>query len=211
MYLSASHARHKLAIVILFLAVMLFIVNIQALNKEQEVPAIVSGLVDSLVFTNPVILDIRCGEWTPAMELELRKKLLSQQVDVREISFGMIKDSNEYLPMAMESDFGVNGAMLLQMLKLPQADYLELTLVQSVETGEKRNVFSYARYSAPVYRFELKQISLPEQRLVVLRDYKLTGSPEIENPGSLIAMKWYEPIIASAILGSLVLMLWTLK
>jgi len=63
----------------------------------------------------------------------------------------------------------------------------------------------------PVYHFVLKQITLPEQQLIALQEYKLNGTPEIENPGSLLAMKWYEPILASAVLGSLIYMLWTLK
>lgn len=198
-----------LLLIILWLAMPLC--SVQLLDADRLAPLAVAELVDSLQFTHPVVLDIRCGEWTPAMERELRKMLLERKVDVREISFGLLKDSNEYLPLAMESDFGVNGDMLLKMLKLPQADYLELTLEQSVVTGEKRNFLSYSRYRMPVYTFVLKQIALPEQRLTAFSEYKLKGEPEVENPGSLLAMKWYEPILAGAILGSLVYMLWTLK
>ncbi len=178
---------------------------------EQMTPAILTVLCDSLEFTNPVFLDIRCGEWTPVLEREIRKKLLSHQVDLRETNIGVGVLNNDNLPLAMESDWGVNGEMLLQMLKLNKADLLELSMEQSVEKGEKRKLFSYARYQTPVYRFVLKQITLPEQKLVAIKEYKLDGKPEIENPGSLLAMKWYEPILASAILGSLVYMLWTLK
>jgi len=188
---------------------MFFVVDVQALNMPQKTPEIVSGLVDSLVFTNPVIVDIRCGEWTPALERDLRQKLLALGIDLRETNIGLVKDNSDTMPF--ETEDASSGTQILKKLNLPKADLLELSLEQTIETGEKRNFFSYARYSAPVYRFELKQIALPEQKLIALREYKLIGNPEIENPGSLLAMKWYEPIIASAILGSLILMLWTLK
>jgi len=193
---------------------LLSLVSLSALERlqpEQKVPEILAQLSDSLVISDPVILDIRCGEWTPILERELRKALLERQADVREVSFGLLKDSQEFLPLAMETDYGLDETALLQMFKLTRADYLELTLEQSVETGEKRNLFSYSRYSRPVYRFVLKQISLPEQKLTALREYRIYGETELENPGSLLAMKWYEPIVAGAVLGSLIYMLWTIK
>jgi len=183
----------------------------ETVNPEQKAPEVLSALTDSLVFTKPVVIDIRCGEWTPVLERELRKILLARNIDIREINFGLIKDGSDYLPLAMESDFGINGTMLLQMLDLKQAEYLELSLEQSIETGEKRNLISYSRYNMPVYRFVLKQIALPEQQLLALKEHQIKGIPEIENPGSLLAMKWYEPVLASAFIGSLIYMLWTLK
>lgn len=181
------------------------------INPEEKAPEVLAALTDSLDFYGPVILDIRCGEWTNALQRELRKILLQEKIDIRETDIMLLKDNNDWLPIAMESDFGVNGKMLLQMLNLDKAYILEMDLEQSVETGEKRNFISYSRYSMPVYRFVLKQISLPEQQLLSIKEYKLNGSPEVENPGSLLAMKWYEPILASAVLGSLIYMLWTLK
>lgn len=201
----------KIAILVLVAVLTGTALKAEITDFEQSTPAILADLCDSLEFTNPVFLDIRCGEWTPVLEREIRKKLLSRQVDLRELNIGLIKDNNDFLPLAMETDWGVNGEMLLQMLQLSKADLLELSMEQSVEKGEKRRLFSYARYQTPVYRFVLKQIELPGQKLVSIKEYKLDGKPEIENPGSLLAMKWYEPILASAILGSLVYMLWTLK
>jgi len=184
---------------------------LENVNQEQLAGEVIDSLTDAIVLQKPVVLDVRCGEWTPALERELRRILLSRQVDLREISFGLIKDSSEFLPLAMESDFGINGTMLLQMLNLQAADYLELSLEQAVETKEKKGFLSYTRYKVPVYRFILKQIALPEQRLVSLQEYKLSGNPEADNPGSLLTLKWYEPVLAGAVLGSLVYMLWTLK
>ncbi|MFO7659855.1 MAG: hypothetical protein R6V77_02980, partial [Candidatus Cloacimonadaceae bacterium] len=185
--------------------------SVSTINPEEKAPEVLAVLTDSLDFYSPVILDIRCGEWTNALQRELRKILLQEQIDVRETDIMLLKDNNDWLPIAMESDFGVNGKMLLQMLNLDKAYILEMDLEQSVETGEKRNFISYSRYSMPVYRFVMKQISLPEQQLLSIQEYKLNGTPEVENPGSLLAMKWYEPILASAVLGSLIYMLWTLK
>lgn len=208
-------AFHKRGICLLLLMTALLLSAnlgaVSAADQEQKAAEVAAALTDTLVFSSPVVLDVRCGEWTLAIERELRKILLDKNIDIREINFGLIKDGNDYLPMAMESDFGINGSMLLRMLNLQNAEYLEVNLEQSLERGEKRNLISYARYSMPVYRFVLKQIALPDQQLLSLSEFKLNGTPEVENPGSLLAMKWYEPVLASAVLGSLIYMLWTLK
>jgi len=177
-------------------------------NKSAE---IATSLTDSLVLQQPVILDIRCGEWTSYLEREMSKALLARKVDLRETNIMLIKDNNDMLPIAMESDFGVNGKILLEMLKLRNADLLEVSLEQSIETGEKKTFFSYTRYNIPVYRFTLKQIALPEQKIVFIKETKESGTVEPDNPSSLLAAKWYEPVIASAILGSLIYLLWTVK
>jgi hypothetical protein len=182
---------------------------LQGLDIEQNAAVVVSGLVDSLLISNPVVLDIRCGEWTPALEREMRVSLLSKGIDLREANIVLVKENADTLSTDAEDIYA--GKQLLESLNLQRADLLELSLEQTIETGEKRSFFSYARYNTPSYRFELKQIALPEQRLIAMREFKLSGNPEIENPGSLLAMKWYEPIIACAVLGSMVLMLWTLK
>lgn len=203
-------SRLTLKLSVMFIIALLSLwVNVSAQVVEQQTTVIVSGLLDALVITNPVVLDIRCGEWTTSLDREIRLNLLKRGIEIREINIGLLSDESGSLSKA--ADEIDSGIKLLETLKLQRADLLELSMEQTIETGEKRSIFSYARYNAPVYRFELKQVTLPEQRLVELKEYKLTGKPEIENPGSLLAMKWYEPIIASAILGSLVLMLWTLK
>jgi hypothetical protein len=198
------------------LAVLLFqlccsVLSAATLNTEQKAPEIISALLDTMSFQIPVVPDVRCGEWTPALERELRKVLLQKQVDVREINFGLVKDNSEIILPTTESDSIMDGSRLLQMLRLPKADYLELNLEQSTETSERCGIISYARYETPVYRFILKQIALPEQKLSALREYTVKGEPEQENPGSLLSMKWYEPLLASAILGSLIYLLWTIK
>lgn len=199
---------NRISIILCLLALCGWL-HVYAQDTGQKTQMIVSGLLDSLKIDTPVILDIRCGEWTPALERDIRLNLLSKGIDVRESNINLLTDNSENLSRdTAEQD---SGSKLLEVLKLPKAELLELTMEQTIETGEKRNFISYARFNAPVYRFELRQVSLPDQRLLALKEYKVTGKQEIENPGSLLAMKWYEPIIASAILGSLVMMLWTLK
>jgi hypothetical protein len=199
------------AITILAALLACFALGARTIDPEQEAPNIIPALLDSLTFAAPALMDVRCGEWSPALDRELRKVLLERGVDVRETSLSLLEDNSAMLTPEQEPSNPVNSDLLLQELKLAQAELLELTLEQSVETFEKRSFISYARYKRPVNRFILKQISLPGQKLVAMREYKLTGDPEIENPGSLLAMKWYEPILAGAILSSLVYALWTIK
>jgi hypothetical protein len=183
----------------------------ETVNPEQTAPQVISALSDSLNLDQPVLLDIRCGEWTSALELELRRQLLLHKIDIRETNAGLLSEAGNLLIPDPAAVTELNGEKLLQSLDLTSADLLELTMEQSFDTGEKRNLISYSKYRQPVYRFTLKQIELPGQRLVAMREYRLSGSPEVENPGSLLAMKWYEPILTGAILGSLVYALWSLK
>lgn len=201
----------KIALVFLIIITAVLCYGVPNAEREAKAGDIASALIDSLKLDSPVILDIRCGEWTSVIEQQLRRQLLLRGIDVRETNIMLVKDNNDMLSLAMESDFGVNGRMLLQMLNLTTADILEVSLEQSLVTQEKRGFLSYMRYNATAYRFSLKQISLPEQRLLAIKEYNQTGKAEPEYPGSLLTLKWYEPIIASAILGSLVYMLWTIK
>jgi hypothetical protein len=209
-HISPMHTA-KIGFIIALFMTLLSVMYSETLTPEKSAPQVLSALIDSLELANPVLLDIRCGEWTPVLEREMRRLLLLRKVDIREISTGLLSDNANLLLPEKDTGSEMNGAMLLQSLGLVQADILELTLEQSVETGEKRNLISYSKYKMPVYKFVLKQIELPGQRLVTLKEYRLEGNPEVENPGSLLAMKWYEPVLAGAILGSLVYMLWNLK
>ncbi len=180
-------------------------------SNIQDTAYIASQLCDSLRISKPVILDIRCGEWTPGLELELRRILLRNKTDLREIDFDKYYDINQESDGDSLDSTAYTPKAMLQSLGLPAAELLEITLEQTYETGEKRNILSYSRYQVPVYRFVLKHISMPEQRLLSMQEFCIKGSVEMENPGSILALKWYEPIVATAMIGALLIMLWTLK
>lgn len=183
----------------------------QELNQAQKVTEIIAALTDSLNLSEPVIPDVHCGEWTPDFERELRKVLLQKGADVRESSLQLLEQNDILLPEDSLNQQIVKSDLLLARLQLQQASLLEITLEQSEETFEQRNFISYKRFKRPIYRFVLKQIELPEQKLIALREYNLSGQPEMESPGSVLAMKWYEPLVACAIVGSLIYALWTIK
>jgi hypothetical protein len=201
----------RFSISICLLLLILLPVGGFSLSRNEQLPILINALCANLVFTQPVVLDIRCGEWTSDLEIAMRQYLLSRQVDVRENGFGMAyQDTADSLQTDNADSFNEAG-LLLTRLGLAQAQLLQLNLEQSFETKEQRKLFAYSRYQIPLYRFVLKQISLPEQRLTAQNEYLLPGNPELENPGSMLAMKWYEPVVATALLCSLLIMLWTLK
>lgn len=206
-----SYDKAKIGFICALSMIILPLMALDTANRENRIREVVTVLTDSLHLENPVLLDIRCGEWTPLLESEMRRQLIARQADIRETDILWVRDYSAWLPLAMETDYGINGKMLLDMLGLENVDILELQLQQSVEMSERRNFYSYSRYNTPVYKFVLKQITLPEQQLVALQEIKLTGTPEQESPGSILAMKWYEPVIASALIGSLIYLLWTFK
>ena len=188
---------------------IMFCLPLQSLQSEElsvAAPGIVSALCDSLQVSAPVFLDIKCGEWSSVLENEFRQKLLSKKADIRELDILTEKETGSLLPTEQA---GLN--QILAKLGLEQAEVLEVSLEQAFVSSEKKGIFSYVRYRTPIYIFRLKQVALPEQKLISISQNRFEGESELENTGSLLALKWYEPLVAGATLASLVYMLWTIK
>lgn len=197
--------------VVWLFVISLITVPCYAIKTPETAAVIATQLCDSLSLNHPVVLDIRCGEWTPNLELAIRRALLSRQVDIREIGIDSLYGADEATQPDSSNLALSRGIQLLSALSLQRYDILEITLEQTYATGESRNLISYSHYQKPVYRFILKQITLPEQRLLTVREYSLNGEMELDNPGSILALKWYEPLVATALISALLIMLWTLK
>jgi len=181
---------------------------LSANNFDQKAPEVARALLDSLNLTAPVILDIRCREWTSTLEKEIRSQLLKRQADIREPLVADQMAGNN--PDSLASLSLQTGTALLDALSLRQAVLLQVDMEQNLINKDKRRPFSYQRYRIPVYDFYLKQVLLPGQQLLNTRSYRISDPAEPEQPGSILSMKWYEPLVATAVVASLVIMLWTL-
>ena len=90
------------------LVVIFSLISVYAVAQEIDkiTPEIVTNLVDSLSLTNPVILDIRCGEWSSSLDKGIRYALLAKGVDLREANIALFnentdnttKDKDDYNP-----------------------------------------------------------------------------------------------------------------
>lgn len=188
----------KRILVILLLACALF-VWAEQLQKEADLIAVgIAGYIDTKM---PVFLDLRCGEWTPALSQSLSQELLSKDTDLREIRSHEVFDENGRMPeAALLADYGILEATLVQV---------ELNL--KWQMIEHISFFSYRTERRPIYSFVIKQMKLPTHQLIEVSSYDF--SPKVSRDSSISAprLRWFEPLIASTALASIIFLLWTIE
>jgi len=171
----------------------------EKLHEEAgQIAAHIAGLLNSDM---PVFLDIRCGEWTPALSQCLRDTLLERSFDLREAkSRALFDPDNTNMENSKLSDYGINSAILISV---------ELNLKWQVV--ERKSFLSYRSERIPVYSFITKQIQLPEYRLLSIDHYDFAPQDNIDSSISAPRLKWFEPLIASTAVASIIFLLWTIE
>ncbi len=164
-----------------------------------DVKEISSELLKGIDTSLPIYLEIRAGEFSSALQTELSMELLTMGADLREaprsFNLGMYDSSDE------EMSFLKNSNLII-------ANLVQVNMDIGWQLLEHKGIFTYHSKRIPVYNFEVKTIRLPEQRLMALSTYKYTGKPGTDRESN-ISIRWFDPIIASAALGSLIYLLWT--
>ncbi|MDD4310494.1 MAG: hypothetical protein PHO32_08950, partial [Candidatus Cloacimonetes bacterium] len=145
---------------------------VQAAHEAQQIAAAIASEIQT---GEPIILDLRTGEWTAALSQNLYDLLLKKGADLRTEALDEL-DSNQMLTDEPEeynsprlSDYGIDSAILVQVnLNVKWQDVVQ------------KNFFSYRSERQPVYSFETRQIQLPEQRLLKISAYDFVRpkSPE---------------------------------
>lgn len=177
-----------------------------AKNQSLEASQIADSLAARISVSEPIILELRTGEWTPALQTALRKALLNRGADIREIRGEFPSpapaDSMDAFPMLGDGysveQLGLDSALLVQV----DMDY-------GWQTIERKTFFSYTQERHQVYNFGIKQIRLPAYKLqaisVYVHERKNQGSSETK----ISHLKWFEPVFASLALASIIHLLWT--
>ena len=98
------------------------------------------------------------------------------------------------------SDYGINSAILISV---------DLNLKWQVV--ERKSFLSYRSERIPVYSFITKQIQLPEYRLLSIDHYDFAPQDNIDSSISAPRLKWFEPLIASTAVASIIFLLWTIE
>lgn len=189
--------------------IVLLLWSITAAAKYQSIEAaqIADSLAARISTSEPVILELRTGEWTPALQTALRKALLLRGADIRELGsdFPTVSDSLGDDPAEPGSDYQ------LHELGLSSAVLVQVDMDYGWQTIERKTFLSYRQERRQVYNFGIKQIRLPDHKLQAISVYV----HERKDPGatdSLISrMKWFEPVFASMALASIIYLLWTTK
>jgi hypothetical protein len=178
----------------IFLCLCLPLAAVQATLEATE---IASAIANEIQTGKPVFLELNTGEWTPALSQQLSQLLIERGTDLR----------TEIQPTNSVSELGGNQIKL--------ADYsLDSALLVQVELNIKwlevvqRNFFSYRSERRPIYSFETKQILLPEQRLIKVSSYDFNRANSPETEVSTLRLRWFEPLVASAAIASMIFLLW---
>jgi hypothetical protein len=163
-------------------------------------------LVKHIDLDEPIFLDIRAGEWTSLMENEIRTQLLAKDADIRE----QLPELHSPTSDSESVDIAQTKA-ILENYQTDTAFLYQISLDIEWRVIEHKKIFAYRIQRAPTYSFTIKKILLPENRLLALDTYKYSGNaPEALN-SSEIRLKWFDPIIASLAIGSLIYLLWTIE
>ncbi len=187
-----------------FLIVVLLCAHISLVWAEQQyerAAEIAQRLASTIALDQPIFLDIRCGEWTPALTRSLSELLLEQSADIRETR-----------THALDTDFSAESE------RIPLSDYgLERALLVQVQmnikwhTTEHKSFFSYRSERNPVNSFVVKQVQLPQQRLIGIDNYDFVQNNAQDSVLSAPRLHWFEPLIATTAIASIIFLLWTIE
>ncbi len=185
--------------VFIFLGLCLSSWGMQATHEAEQ---IASAIAKEIQTGEPIFLDLRTGEWTPALNQNLAKLLITQGADLRdnpsiqtaELQTQAVTDT--LMPINLKG-YGISSALMVQV-----------NLSVKWEEKVEKNFFSYRSSRHPVYIFETRQIHLPDQRILKISSYELDRKDTTETEASRLRLRWFEPIVAATAIGSMVFLLW---
>lgn len=171
-----------------------------AVQASHEAETIASAIASEIQTGQPVFLDIRCGDWTPSVTQHLTNSLLNKNIDVRtELSsdYTQTPDTQELESSIKLSDYGLSSALLVQVnLNIKWEDVVQ------------RKFFSYNSERRPVYSFETRQILLPAMQISKISTYDFSRPNASDSQDSRLRFRWFEPLVASAAIASMIFLLW---
>lgn len=170
---------------------------------EPAEPGVISARIAELVITDePVLLDIRAGDLTSELDFHLRQLLLEKGTDIRELP-GV--ESEDWVSAESDTTAGES----LQILGLRRANILQVSLELGSATVESKSFLSYRSERFPLYKFQIRQIQLPGLRLRSIHNLSFIDQNRKEENSTLRSIKWFEPVLASTVLASIIYLLWT--
>jgi len=134
-------------------------------------------------------LDIRCGEWTPSLKREPKRRIAKREFDVRE-------------PHSIESFLPADETGVLVQIDLNR---------RLATSGRKKLLFIYHGAAFRISTFVVKQISLPQNRLLKLDSFEVLLNSESKPNSSAVRLRWFDPLIAISVVASIVFLLWTME
>ena len=192
----------------LILGLLLWSSFAPALTLDAELADICHQIVNGITTDEPLILDIRAGEWSQALATEIKKLLLEQGADLREImprqhSPAFFDEESDSLDEEESYD--------LESLNLTKAILLLVEMELQWQTVSKKGFLTYSSQRKPLYVFNIKQIELPSRQLRKLDTISKELNTSHTQNQTLHGIKWYEPMLVTAALASIIYLLWTIE
>jgi hypothetical protein len=148
----------------------------------------------------PLLLEVRAGDLSSGLEFSLRKLLLEQGADLREYGTGDLAAAGDSLDPLLPDPLA---------LALKNALLVDIGMDLEWETVETRNFLSYHSERKPIYSFEVRQILLPGNQLKKIDKVNIPAQTNSIESQRVRNLKWFEPVLATTALASIIYLLWT--
>jgi hypothetical protein len=78
-------------------------------------------------------------------------------------------------------------------------------------TKEHKSFLSYRTERKAVHSFEVKQVQLPGRQLIAIDSFDYLQPNSAESTMSAPHLRWFEPLIATTAIASIIFLLWTIE
>lgn len=174
-------------------------------NFATAEPEFISRRIVELIDTSrPLLLDIQAGDLTPRLDHLIRGLLLEKGADLRE------SDPLAEAPAPLAGEDSLK-TLDLAPYALQSIDLVSIGLVLGGTTIENKGFLSYRCERLPLYTFQIKQIRLPGYKLLSINELSFVDREQKSGGLKLSNLKWFEPVLASTALATLIYLLWTIE
>ncbi|MCB5270984.1 MAG: hypothetical protein LHW56_03980 [Candidatus Cloacimonetes bacterium] len=186
------------------LIIMLLMAHASLVWAEQlddELRAVALDIAAAISLDQPLFLDLRCGEFSPALSRNLSQLLLKRDADIRQSTAHSF-----YTEFDPESE-----SISLDEYGLQQALLVQVQMNIKWVTKEHKSFLSYRTERKAVHSFEVKQVQLPGRQLIAIDSFDYLQPNSAESTMSAPHLRWFEPLIATTAIASIIFLLWTIE
>lgn len=176
----------------------------QGRPTEPELAKLSASIVALIDTDKPIFLEVWAGDWSPGLSGEIQKQLLKRGDQIR------LTKSGDQLPATSLLDSIIYQKDIdLESYDLQEAVLVKVDMELQWQTIEHRSFISYSSERKPMYVFTVRQIHLPDFRLEKVGSTHFQFSAEKSSTITSTGIKWFEPMLVTATLASIIYLLWT--
>lgn len=169
-------------------------------TAEVEQAAVqIAALIDT---SQPLFVEVRAGDLSSQLQYRLRQLLLEKGADLRELKL-------DDLDLSAEGGDAGSALPNLSSYALKTALLVDIAMELQWRTVETKSFLSYHSERVPLYSFEIKQIYLPQNRLARIDRVSVAATNNKAESQITRNLKWFEPVLATTALASIIYLLWT--